>query len=108
MPDTYELTVHDLKRMREEGGDFALVDVRSNEEREAANIDGEHIPLDQLASRLSDLEEHRDRPIVVYCRSGARSANAVSFLRSMGYDAFNLAGGILAWSREVDPDLKVG
>lgn len=100
-----QLTVHDLKRIRENGEAHFLVDVRRPEEREVATIGGYSIPLDQLASRVGELEEHREEKIIVYCRSGARSARAVEFLRSMGLDAHNLAGGIQAWSREVDPEV---
>lgn len=100
-----EVSVHDLQRMRAKGEAHFLLDVRRPEEHEFANIEGTIIPLDELASRLDELEAHRDERLVVYCRSGARSANAVQFLRSMGFDAYNLEGGILAWSREIDPDI---
>lgn len=100
-----QLTVHDLKRIRENDEPHFLVDVRKPEERDIASIGGHLIPLDQLASRVGEIEEHRDEKIIVYCRSGGRSARAVDFLRSMGLDAHNLAGGILAWSREIDPDV---
>jgi len=46
-----------------------------------------------------------DRPVVVYCRSGARSARAAAYLASAGYRAANLAGGVLAWADDVDPHL---
>src|SRR4029078_722640 len=59
------------------------------------------IPLGQLPSALSTLDSTRD--IVVYCRSGKRSADATIQLRAAGFRAVNLAGGILRWSGEVDP-----
>lgn len=105
MPAIPEVSVHDLQRMREEGNPHFLLDVRRPEEHEFANIEGTIIPLDELGARLDELEPHRGERVIVYCRSGARSANAVQFLRSMGYDAHNLAGGILAWSREIDPEV---
>ncbi|MFT5143066.1 MAG: rhodanese-related sulfurtransferase [Thalassolituus oleivorans] len=53
------------------------------------------------------MEEHKDKELVVYCRSGQRSANVVRFLQSNGFPkALNLEGGILAWSREIDPAIK--
>ena len=54
------------------------------------------IPLGTLPDRLSEIP--KDRPVVVHCRSGARSARAVAMLRAEGYDAHNLVGGILAWA----------
>ena len=60
------------------------------------------IPLNELPTRVHELD--RSRNIVVHCRSGARSAKAVKFLREAGFDKIkNLKGGILAWSDEVDP-----
>ncbi|MDO5712284.1 MAG: rhodanese-like domain-containing protein, partial [Micrococcales bacterium] len=60
-----------------------------------------HIPLGELESRRGELPQ--ERPIVVACRSGARSARAVAFLRGQGYDAFNLTGGMLAWQQGSRP-----
>ena len=102
-----EITVRDLNDMKQKDEDFLLLDVRRQEERDIANIDGTLIPIDELPQRLDELEEHRNRKIVVYCHSGGRSSRAVQFLQSMGYDAVNLRGGITAWSREVDPNTPI-
>ena len=59
----------------------------------------------RLEDRLDELEAEPGDEIVVHCRSGGRSAKATEFLREKGYDASNLAGGVLAWSDEIDPDL---
>ena len=76
--------------------DAQLVDVRTPEEHEAGRITGdEHIELSELAAEAGRLD--RVRPLVFYCRSGARSAMATSAFREAGFDAFNLAGGLLAW-----------
>ena len=73
-----------------------LVDVRTPEEVEAGHIAGStHIELDLLASQASEIE--RERPVVFYCRSGARSAMATGAFRAAGYEAYNLDGGLLAW-----------
>ncbi len=102
-----EVSVQDLHQMKQNNDDFLLLDVRRTDEHEYANIEGTLIPLDELPHRIDELDEHKDRKLVVYCRSGGRSAQAVRFLRSMGFDALNLRGGIAAWSREIDPDVPM-
>jgi rhodanese-related sulfurtransferase len=73
-----------------------LLDVRHPEEWEAGHApDAVLVPLDQLGDRCTELAA--DRPIVVICRSGARSARATEALVGAGYDAVNLAGGMKAW-----------
>jgi rhodanese-related sulfurtransferase len=73
-----------------------LIDVREPHEHEAARIAGDQlIPLAQLQARTAELAT--DRPVVLYCLSGGRSAWATSALQASGYDAHNLEGGILAW-----------
>jgi rhodanese-related sulfurtransferase len=70
--------------------------VRQADEYEAAHVPGAVlIPLDQLGDRQDELP--RDRPLLVICRSGGRSAAAVRALAAAGYDATNVAGGTLAW-----------
>jgi len=59
-----------------------------------------HIPMGEVADRLGELE--RGREVVVLCRSGRRSLQVANFLQQNGFQAVNLAGGILAWSRELD------
>lgn len=74
-----------------------LVDVRTQEEREAAHIPGTaHIPLERLEESAAELD--RDRPLVLYCRSGDRSAMAAEAFSASGWDATSLQGGILAWA----------
>ncbi len=103
---TPEITVHELKVRLDAGEDFILLDVREPREYEIANLGGTLIPLGQLANRLEELADYKNKSIVVHCRSGARSANAVSFMRAQGFnEAVNLKGGTLAWSREIDPSL---
>jgi adenylyltransferase/sulfurtransferase len=93
-----EMTADQLRAWRSEGREHALLDVREPSEHAVASIDGAVlVPLGSLARSFDRLP--RDRPVVVYCRSGARSARAVAQLRSAGFDAHNLAGGILAWER---------
>ena len=59
-----------------------------------------HIPMGEVADRLGELD--RGREVVVLCRSGRRSLQVANFLQQNGFRAVNLAGGILAWSRELD------
>ncbi len=102
-----EMTVQDLKALRDAGENPFLLDVREPGEYNAANIEGALIPLGELPDRIGELEAHReDDVLIVHCRSGARSARAVEFLQSQGFNnAVNLAGGIHAWSDAIDPSL---
>jgi adenylyltransferase/sulfurtransferase len=79
-----------------------LIDVREAFEYEIARIDGAKlIPLGEIAERADELP--RERPIVVHCHSGQRSAQAVRVLQQRGFDkVYNLEGGIDAWSDQVD------
>jgi hydroxyacylglutathione hydrolase len=94
--DVSDLTPHEAAaRLREEEG-WQVVDVRTPEERPDGVIEGDVlIPLDELSARAGEIDP--SRPSLIYCRSGSRSAMAVAGLRAAGYDAHNLAGGMLAW-----------
>jgi rhodanese-related sulfurtransferase len=82
-------------RLREED-DWQVVDVRTPEERPDGVIEGDVlIPLDELSARAGEIDA--GRPSLIYCRTGSRSAMAVAALRTAGYDAHNLAGGMVAW-----------
>jgi rhodanese-related sulfurtransferase len=84
-------------------GEAELIDVREGYEREAGRIEGSrHIETERLASQAETVP--RDRPVIFYCRLGARSAMAASAFRSAGFDAYNLDGGIQAW---VDSGLAI-
>ena len=82
----------------------SYIDVRQPDEWEEARIPGVPLlPLDQLVDRVAEIPN--DGPVYVICRSGGRSAQACEYLRSVGFDAINVAGGTLAWiesGREVD------
>jgi rhodanese-related sulfurtransferase len=91
---TPEIDVDELARRRSAGA--PLVDVRQPDEYREAHVPGAQlIPLDQLPDRLEELPA--GRPVLVVCRSGARSAAAVDFLLGQGVDAVNVAGGTSAW-----------
>jgi adenylyltransferase/sulfurtransferase len=100
----WDISVEDLKKLRDERADFVLIDVREPHEYEICHLDGELIPLATLASRQGELD--RSAHIVVHCRSGGRSANAVKAMRGAGFaNAWNVNGGILAWIERIDPSL---
>ena len=76
---------------------WQVIDVREPYEREAGHIPGtRHIELERLAGQAETID--RDRPVVFYCRLGARSGMAAQAFRTSGYDAYNLTGGITAWA----------
>lgn len=104
--DRKHMIVQELKARLDRNESVVLLDVRKPFEREIADLGGISIPLDELEDRMDELSEYRDREIVVYCRSGARSARAVSMLQQAGFDhARNLEGGVLAWSDHIDPSM---
>jgi rhodanese-related sulfurtransferase len=76
--------------------DIQLIDVRETEEWAAGRIAaGKHIELAELSQRAGEIDQ--ERPVVFYCRSGSRSAMATQAFVAAGYDAHNLAGGLLEW-----------
>ncbi|MBI1836546.1 MAG: rhodanese-like domain-containing protein [Flavobacteriia bacterium] len=101
------ITVKELKSMIDHKEDFQLIDVREDYEYETANIQGLHISLSEIPVRHEEIL--KDKKVIIHCRSGVRSANAIAFLeQSFGYDnLYNLEGGILAWAREIDDTLEV-
>ena len=100
-----QITVKELKARRDAGEDVFLLDVREPYEYQIAQIGGKLIPQNDVPNRLAEIP--RDREIVVQCRSGARSQRIAELLKQAGYqDVVNLAGGILAWSDEIDPSVQ--
>jgi molybdopterin/thiamine biosynthesis adenylyltransferase/rhodanese-related sulfurtransferase len=99
------VSVQELKRKMDEGEAFTLVDVREPYEYEIARIAGSRlIPLGELETRVSELP--RTGMLVLQCHSGGRSEHAARFLQEAGFgNAYNLAGGIDAWSVEIDPEV---
>jgi len=103
-----EISPTELKTMLDEGQDVTLLDVREPFEHQIANLDRHGvlaIPTNDVQRRMDEIERERD--IVVFCRSGARSEKVARMLRDAGYPRVrNLAGGLLAWSDEVDPTVR--
>ena len=97
-----EMEPRELKARLERGDDLFILDVREPHEYQICNIHGTLIPLGEVPRRAGELDSSRE--IVVHCRSGKRSAEAAEFLRKAGFrKLWNLKGGILAWSDQVDP-----
>jgi sulfur-carrier protein adenylyltransferase/sulfurtransferase len=97
-----QITPVELKRRMDAGEDVFILDVREPFEYQIANIGGKLIPQNDVPQRLAEID--REREIVVQCKSGGRSQRIAEFLVQNGYTkVVNLAGGILAWSDQVDP-----
>ncbi len=97
------INTHELKAKMDSDTNVIILDVRTPVEYQMTNIGGTLIPLPELQERLHELDEYRDREIVVICRSGARSASAVSLMLKSGFSkALNLTGGLMAWSDTID------
>ncbi|GHF23603.1 adenylyltransferase/sulfurtransferase MoeZ [Amycolatopsis deserti] len=101
------ITPAELKAKFDAGENFELIDVREPHEYEIVNIKGAKlIPKDRILSGEALAELPQDKPIVLHCKSGARSAEALAALHRAGFkDATHLGGGVLAWARQIDPSL---
>lgn len=101
-----EIDVHQLQQMKASGVEFQLVDVREPHEREICEIGGELIPMGQIPASIDKISH--DKQVVIYCRSGKRSGDIVNWLeKTHGFEnLYNLKGGILAWAREIDPEME--
>lgn len=99
-----DMTVKELKRRLDAGETITVLDVREPHEHKFVNIGGTLIPMGEIPARMSELDANAE--IVVYCRTGSRSARVVEFLQDAGFEkVWNLKGGIHAWSNEIDPTL---
>lgn len=95
-----EIDVQDLKARIDAGENIALIDIRSDAELAQGVLPGaEHLAMHLIPLRMADLP--KDRDVVLYCRSGARSYHACNFLEQQGIsNVLNLRGGIIAWARQ--------
>ena len=103
------ITALELKEMIDNGKDFELIDVREQNEYEIVRIPGSKlIPKDRILSGEALSEIPQDKPVVLHCKSGARSAEALAVLHRAGFkDAVHVGGGVLAWVKQVDPSQPV-
>jgi adenylyltransferase/sulfurtransferase len=99
------ITAPELKEMFDRGEEFLLVDVREPGEYEIVRIPGSVlIPKGDLPAKLSTLPQ--DKPVVLYCKTGARSAEALALLKGAGFaTAKHVQGGVVGWAHQVDPSL---
>jgi adenylyltransferase/sulfurtransferase len=100
-----EITVQELKALQDSGADYQLIDVREPHEFEFCNLNGELIPQAEIPHNVDKID--RSKQVILHCRSGARSGNMVLWLeKNHGFEnLYNLKGGILAWSKEIDPSV---
>lgn len=100
-----EVTVTELKDLKDGNADFQLIDVREDHELEICEIGGEHIPMGDIMDNLDKIAT--DKQVIIMCRSGARSGSVCNALETQGFDnVYNLKGGILAWANEIDPEME--
>ena len=102
-----EITVQELKLMLDTKSDFQLIDVREPYEYDIANLNGELIPLGQIATIADRID--KNKKVIIHCRSGKRSADAIRELQQHYNfeNLYNLKGGIIAYSKEVDESIPV-
>lgn len=100
------VSVNELKQMMDQGEDFQLIDVREPYENEISTLHGLLIPVADIPARVNEID--KDKKVVIHCRSGARSGNAINYLeQNHGFtNLYNLTGGILAWANEIDPSME--
>lgn len=100
----YQVAVEELKERLDRGDDIFILDVREPQEYQICNIGGFLIPVNDLPKRVHELDSARE--IVAHCKTGGRSAQAVEFLKQVGFKKIrNLVGGIDAWAQKIDPSM---
>jgi len=99
LSNVQQLNVNEAVRLMNED-DVVILDVRENNEYSSGHIrDSIHIPMSALGKRINELEKFKNKKILAYCRSGARSNSACRTLSKQGFEnVSNMAGGILSWS----------
>lgn len=102
-----EISVTEVDALRKAKTPFLLVDCREPHEWELVHIEGATLmPMGQIPDRVAELEPHKHTGIIVHCHHGGRSMRVTQWLRQQGFqNVQNMAGGIDAWSQEVDPSL---
>lgn len=101
-----EISVKELVELKESGADFQLIDVRETYEADIAQMGGELIPMGTVPQNVDKFS--KDKKVIVHCRSGKRSGDVIQWLEANHNfnNLYNLRGGILAWSDEVDNSIN--
>jgi len=105
--DAMTITVDQVHSLLERKDDVLLLDVRTPKEFSGGLghlPDARLIPVEELETRYEELEPHKNKEMVVYCRSGNRSGRAVNFLSQKGFKVKNMSGGMLAWRKRFGKD----
>jgi rhodanese-related sulfurtransferase len=105
-PQIPQITAKELKQRIDNGDDLQIIDVREAHELAVAKMPNTiHIPLGQIVNRMSEIDPNRET--IVHCKMGGRSSMAIAALKQAGFTGSltNLAGGITAWSIDVDPSV---
>jgi rhodanese-related sulfurtransferase len=110
MPDTplpIDIDVASVKQMLDANEDFTLLDCREPSEYATARIEGSMLlPMREFTVRAAELADKKNSRIVVHCHHGGRSLRVTEWLRSQGFSQVqNMAGGIDAWSLQIDPSV---
>ena len=96
-----EITVSELKKLRDDNADVQLIDIREDYEVEISEMGGEHIPMGDIMDNLDKIS--KTKQVIIHCRTGARSAAICNSLEREGFkNVYNLKGGINAWADEID------
>lgn len=99
-----EITVSELKRLKDRNADFQLIDVREEQELEICNLGGDSIPMGDIMDNLDKIS--KTKQVILLCKRGNRSGAICQVLEAEGFtNIYNLKGGILAWSDEIDPTI---
>lgn len=104
-----DITVKELKDRLDQGTAPLMIDVREPHEWEMQHLPGvRKIAMGSIPATLDELEPFKEQEVVLICRSGNRSGRVTAYLEQMGFQhARNLAGGMLAWKKEIDPTFEV-
>jgi rhodanese-related sulfurtransferase len=104
-----DITAKDLKARLDAGESLNMIDVREPHEWDMQHLPGvQKISLGLIPQKLAELEDLKDKEVILICRSGNRSGRATEFLKNNGFsNPRNLAGGMLNWRAEIDPDFQV-
>ena len=98
-----DIRVEELNKRISEGEEINIIDVRETWEWDEYHIGGVNIPLGEIQAKVDDYDAWMDNELVVYCRSGARSAAAKDYLAKQGFkNVRNLIGGVLEWQEKID------